>query len=552
MVYGLAAAIVAICATAIIARTHPDLILDPTLADEPRLAHPLTYWNALGMLAGIGIVLCTYLTTSTRNSPIARVLGAAATPLLALTLLYTLSRGPTWITVAALIVYVVIGRPRALLTGAAAIAPATVIALVAANPTSNLTDLNPTGPAAIAEGEYVFGVLIFCMIGAGLVRALMLPLDARLSRLRLGYQTRRQVVVGGGVCAIVLVLAGTIAFDAPGIAGTKYHEFTDRDLTTPDTRGQSRLVSARSNGRLDLWDVAIDAYRSDRLKGTGAGTFELQWAQGRERLSYVVHAFNLYAEVLGELGLIGLLPLLVTLGLILGAFAYRARGADRSLFAALLAVGLAWVVHAGVDWDWQMPALTLWLFALGGAALARSPLESRMDGGGSGASSINGSRVNPIVRVVGVAACVGLAIIPARVAISQDRLNRAIDGMERGDCKAARAEAKSALDAIEQRPTPYRVLALCDMSQRRFELAVVHAGQALERDPGNWELTYTLAVARASAGLDPSAAAQRAAAQNPLEQISSTGPARLNVEGKRALEQAGRSAPLPPPTNVDP
>jgi O-antigen ligase len=553
MVYGLATAIVAICATAIIARTHPDLILDPTLAEEPRLAYPLTYWNALGILAGVGFVLCAYLATSTRTSPIARVLGAAATPLLALTLLYTLSRGPIWVTVAALIVYVVVGRPRALLTGAAAIAPATIIALATASPTSNLTDLNPTGPAAVTEGEHVFLVLVFCMLGAGFVRALMLPLDTKLSRLRLPYQTRRQLLVGGAISAVVLVLAGAMAVNAPGVASTKYHEFTDRSVSTPDSpEGESRLLSARSNGRLDLWNVAIDAYRSDRLKGTGAGTYELQLAHQRDKLGRVFYAHNLYLEVLGELGLIGLVLLLVALGLILGVFAYRARGADRSLFAALLAVGLAWAVHAGVDWDWQMPAVTLWLFALGGAALARSPLESREDEGRRERSGRIDGRAMLIVRVAGVGACVGLAIIPARIAISQDRLNSAIDGMERGDCQTARAEARSALDAVEQRPTPYRVLSLCDMGQGRFPLAVVHAHQALDRDPNNWQLSYTLAVARASAGLDPSGPARRAATLNPSEQVATSAPARLDRKGRRALQEAGRSAPLLPLTNADP
>lgn len=51
-------------------------------------------------------------------------------------------------------------------------------------------------------------------------------------------------------------------------------------------------------------------------------------------------------------------------------FAARLGGPDRTLYAALFAAGLAWALHAGVDWDWQMPAVTLWVFALGGAALA--------------------------------------------------------------------------------------------------------------------------------------------------------------------------------------
>jgi hypothetical protein len=32
----------------------------------------------------------------------------------------------------------------------------------------------------------------------------------------------------------------------------------------------------------------------------------------------------------------------------------------------------AWAVHAGLDWDWEMPAVTLPALALGAAAIAWS------------------------------------------------------------------------------------------------------------------------------------------------------------------------------------
>ena len=50
----------------------------------------------------------------------------------------------------------------------------------------------------------------------------------------------------------------------------------------------------------------------------------------------------------------------------------RARGPDRPVYAAVFAVLLAWAVHAGVDWDWQMPVVTIVFFSLGGFVLARS------------------------------------------------------------------------------------------------------------------------------------------------------------------------------------
>jgi glucose dehydrogenase len=44
---------------------------------------------------------------------------------------------------------------------------------------------------------------------------------------------------------------------------------------------------------------------------------------------------------------------------------------DRPTVAAVLAATTAWAVHAGVDWEWQLTAVSVWMFGLAGLALAR-------------------------------------------------------------------------------------------------------------------------------------------------------------------------------------
>src|SRR5919201_1930224 len=68
----------------------------------------------------------------------------------------------------------------------------------------------------------------------------------------------------------------------------------------------------------------------------------------------VRNAHNLYLETLAELGPVGLGVLVVALGLPLAA-AVRAR--RRALAGAAAGAYVAFVVHASVDWDWQMPAV---------------------------------------------------------------------------------------------------------------------------------------------------------------------------------------------------
>jgi hypothetical protein len=72
---------------------------------------------------------------------------------------------------------------------------------------------------------------------------------------------------------------------------------------------------------------------------------------------------------LGELGVVGFGLLCVVLIGAGVALVRRIRRPERTLYAAAFAVALARAVHAGFDWDWQMPAITLPAFVLAGAAV---------------------------------------------------------------------------------------------------------------------------------------------------------------------------------------
>src|SRR6185312_907062 len=76
---------------------------------------------------------------------------------------------------------------------------------------------------------------------------------------------------------------------------------------------------------------------------------------------------DLYLETLAELGPFGLALLLVALAAPIVAF-FRVR--KRGLTAAALAAYVAFLVHVLVDWDWQMPAVTLAALFCGTAVLS--------------------------------------------------------------------------------------------------------------------------------------------------------------------------------------
>ena len=114
LVRALALAATALCTAAFLSRVLPDVFPVAPGFLASRLGFPLTYWNALGLLAAIGLVLCLSLTSDERESAPVRVVAAAAMPVLAATLLLTFSRGAIAVGVLAIAVYVVLAHNRGL------------------------------------------------------------------------------------------------------------------------------------------------------------------------------------------------------------------------------------------------------------------------------------------------------------------------------------------------------------------------------------------------------------------------------------------------------
>jgi hypothetical protein len=67
-------------------------------------------------------------------------------------------------------------------------------------------------------------------------------------------------------------------------------------------------------------------------------------------------AHNVYLETLAELGPIGLALLAAVLALPIAAVA---RGRRRPLIPAAVGAYSALLVHAALDWDWELPAVML-------------------------------------------------------------------------------------------------------------------------------------------------------------------------------------------------
>lgn len=529
MVRGVALGIAAVAGIALATRFFPSTFpTAPNLGNE-QLSYPLTYSNALGLLAALGAVLSLYLTTSLREPRAVRALAAAALPVLGTAVYLSLSRGAIFSAGIGLVAFVVLGRPRGLVTALVASGPLTFVAVYNAYNAEIVASRDFATAAGRAQGEDVAAALLLCAVGAALLRLLLTPSDRGLRRLSLPSHMRGAATGWAWTIGTVALVGVALAAGVPDRVYDYADRFFQGEAAEPGQTTRERLLAPETQGLTDQWDVALRGFGEQPLRGHGAGTSETWWNRERPaaQSSYdAANAHSLYLEVLQELGLVGFLLLATALGAILLAFAPVRRGRDRPVYAALFAAALAWCASSAVDWNWEMPAVTVWLFALAGAALARD--ESRASRRG---------------RSQGVRVAVGLVLLagtigPGLVLASQRPLDRAVDAFYRGDCAEAIDKAAASISALAARPHAYEAIGWCQLRRGNHGIAVEAMQDAVEQDPGNWYLYYGLAHARGAAGLDPLPAARAARRRNPHDHLIDELSTVLRDNSGRALRRA--------------
>ena len=527
-VRGLLAGIAVVCLAGLISRVLPHVWhTAPNVANQ-RLSYPVTYWNTLGLLAAVGIVLAFHLTCSLHERRVARSLAAALVPLLAATLFFTFSRGAMAAGAVGLVAYVLVGRPRALLSGALATGPSTAALVLVAYHANLLDTVDPTTPAAVAQGGHVALAAAICSALSGGLRLLLAAtLDPRLRGLlgarRMSARTGR---LAGGAVALGVVL-GALALGLPNTISHDWSRFIGGAATNASSGDlRQRLSDPSNDGRTELWQAALHGFSASPLHGEGAGMYQTVWDQRRPRFAFVIDAHSLYLQALAELGIPGLLLLLVLIDTVLMALVVRARGSRRSLYGALFAVALVWALRAGIDWDWEMPVVTLPFFALAGLALSPRP------GTGPGSASPSTSGSAPSLRWpaswrpgrgvrAGLAALCLAAAVPLVLTIgSQVRLEHAERALYASNCATAGPAAQSSIGWLGMRPQPYEILGLCDIQRSLPQRALAAMHEAERLDPGSWETHYALALAQAAARIDPRPSAAKALRMNPFEPLT--------------------------------
>jgi hypothetical protein len=550
MLRGLLAATAIVALLGLASRLLPSFLPTRSALAEGRLSYPVTYWNTFGLIVAMGFLLALHHASDDQESVHVRLLAAALSPLLALALFLTLSRGAIAVAIGGALLYLVVARPRAALGALLAMLPAIAFILNRAYRLSSLQEGVPLTPEAIAAARGLAITALACALSAAVLRAVALPLDNWVASRRgtIGKDRRRTraVLIGGTTALAVLAIAGLHGISW---AESHYRGFLSEAHYAP-AELHGRLFDVNNDGRLPIWRVALHSYDRQPLTGSGAGTFRVDWERHQDDQFDRVYAYSLYIEVLAELGLIGLVVLVAALALIVGRIVALARGSERGFFAIALAIVVGWIFQAGLDWDWQTPAATVIVFAVAGVALARTKDASyaaddraSLAGPRPYPSGLARSALRAFYRPGLVVLCAGLAVFAARTALAQRDLSGAIAALDANRCPQAVASAQSAIRTLDTGPRPYEVLAVCAAREGRPRSGVSLAREAVNSDPRNWEPYYVLALAEGFAGLDPRGAAAIAERDYPLSPYAKL--ARSAFRGdRRTWPQAAAALPF--------
>jgi hypothetical protein len=344
----------------LLGRLLPGIVeLSPSNTSGGRLEQPITYWNAEGLLAAMGLVLCIRLAgdPSRANRVRAAAAAACASPGTGVYLSY--SRGALAVTAIGLIVLLATDASwpqlRATVTGL--VSGFVAAACSAALP--GVASLEGTPGEQQRDGAIMLAVLVFVIVAAALLTARAARAE-QAGTARVGSFPQAGRLPAVAAAATLLCVAGLIA----GGLG----ESADRSDAA--RAGPSRLASVESL-RYEYWRVGLSSFGSHPLLGEGAGGFRVVWRMEREVDEPVIQVHSLLLEKAAELGVPGLL----LLGLFVGGVAAGGRRALREgapLAPGACAACIVWLLHASIDWDWQLPAVTLPAIVLAGGLLAAS------------------------------------------------------------------------------------------------------------------------------------------------------------------------------------
>jgi hypothetical protein len=305
------------------------------------------------------------------------------------------------------------------------------------------------------------------------------------SRVSIGERALTRLSRAVAAIAILVVLTGGAAFVSShgGPSGFISQRISELKAGTPNLRSQGTRFGVNiSSNRGDIWRVALNEWKSNPVRGGGAGSWQVEYLREKTVATAPHDPHSVEMLMLSEFGLPGIL-LFGTFAVAAALAALRSRRLGPpalTLVAGGLAAATQWLVQASYDWLFFYPAVTApAIFLLGAAAApALRPLAGRI-------------RLAP--RVAGLALLAVVAIAAGALYVS-DRYT------DRGEAEW-RTDLTGAYDDLDRAASidPYAVEPLLSKGSIAREVgddrtAASAFRETIEREPENFTAHYFLGV----------------------------------------------------------
>ena len=478
-----------------------------------RLASPTGYANGTAALFLAAFWPAVALAARPEVPWAARSLLLAAGGVLLQLALLAQSRAAVVAGATSFVVYLLLnrGRPRAFLV----LLPVAAVTLASLGP---LLDVFASGTEAelvdaVARERQALAVSTVALLAIGaLVGLIDRPagidpggIDPRAPLLA----GRRRAAVAAGTAGVVLAALGaTVAISS--LAGGTGGE--DADPSAPSALGSSRFAGGLDTGRYDLWRVAAGEVAGHPLQGVGVDNFQVDFARERRTGEEPLYPHSLLLRSFSQTGILGGALFLGFVGAALAA-ALRRRPSDalaNAVASAAVVSVVYWLVHASIDWLWEIPALAACAVAFLGLAAGLQPPP-------------RDPQPRPWRRPAAVLAAAGILVAAAAASytlpwLSALQVERAVEAWpDAPDRALSRLESARALNLLSERPdvvagTLAQRAGRAETARRAFE-------RALERNPNEWYAHLQLALLDGADGRPGEALAHlhRARSLNPRE-----------------------------------
>jgi O-antigen ligase len=491
---GLALGLTAVGVLALVSRLFPHLFADTTQLAQffptasKRLSFPVDYWNGLATLVAFAFPMLLYFAVEARE--VVRGLAVAPFPALTATLYLTSSRGGWLAAVLAIVVFVGLTARRWAAVGAVLVGGAASLGAVGVLLSRDeLVDSPLASPLAASQGRSAALLIAVLCVAAGVgywFLASVVPRPRRINR------------AAGTTLATALVVLTVVAI-VTSHPVRRFENFKEVPTELSGASVREHLFSTSGNGRWQWWTSAVDESETRPLTGRGAGSYEAWWSAHATIPAFVRDAHSLYLETLGELGLVGLTLLLAFLVSSVVTGARRRAGVDKSeqtAVAALLALVAAFLFEAGIDWMWELTAVTLVaVFALG--LLTGPATEPEL---AEPSSPPKTRKRFPLVRVAAAALAFGFIIAEAIPLLADMEVRRSQDAVAAGNLPEALDRADSARSIQPWASSPYLQIALVEELGGRIPEARAAIEKAISHDREDWRLWLVAARLQTKAG----------------------------------------------------